>query len=215
MTSPKKAALLVLLASLAVSTVGTIQAQQRKTTTTNVPRYTPPPTPRPAPRPEPEPQNRPEYHSYNAPPENRSYNNVQPEIRPVQGENHPSATAFRPTVVNPVLARAMTYNTRPGGIHIDRGYFATHYGRAYGFHFNDPANCCVLRGSEWYFTWNGGWFGLMSPFPGQWAVGADYLYIDQGDDGNYYLYDAQFPDLAIQLTFVQNVGDDQADAEQD
>jgi hypothetical protein len=152
MTSPKKAALLVLLASLTVSSVGPIQAQQRKTTTTNVPRYTPPPAPRPAPRPEPEPQNRPEYRSYNAPPENRSYNNnnsVQPESRPGLGANHPNATAFRPTVITPALTRAMTYNSRPGGIRINPSYFATHYGRAYGFHFNDPANCCVLRGSEW------------------------------------------------------------------
>jgi hypothetical protein len=109
----------------------------------------------------------------------------------------------------------MSYNTRPGGIHIAPGYFATHYGRAYGFHFKDPANCCALRGGEWYFNWNGGWFGLMGQFPGEWAVGMDYLYIDQGDDGNYYLYDAQFPNVAIQLTFVQNIGDDQAGAEQD
>jgi hypothetical protein len=36
-----------------------------------------------------------------------------------------------------------------------------------------------------------------------------------GDDGNYYLYDAQFPNVAVQLTFVQNVGEDQAGADQD
>jgi hypothetical protein len=36
-----------------------------------------------------------------------------------------------------------------------------------------------------------------------------------GDDGNYYLYDASSPDSAVQLTFVQNVGDDQAGADDD
>ncbi len=213
MTSPKKVAFLVLLASLTVTSVAPIQAQQRRTTTTNFPTYTPPPAPRPAPRPQPEPVNRPEVHTYNPPPQNPLYNNP-PQNQPAPAVNHPNTTVFRPAVTTPALRRAMTYNTRPGSIRINPNYFATHYGRAYGFHFNNPANCCILRGNEWYFTWNGGWFGLLAPFPGGWAIGADYLYIDQGEDGNYYLYDAQFPDMAIQLTFVQNLGDDQAGDDQ-
>jgi hypothetical protein len=55
----------------------------------------------------------------------------------------------------------------------------------------------------------------MGPLPGNWGFQTDYLYIDIGDDGNYYLYDAQFPDAAVQLTFVQNIGDDQTGADQD
>ncbi len=31
-----------------------------------------------------------------------------------------------------------------------------------------------------------------------------------GQDGNYYLYNPQFPDVSVQLTFVQNVAGDQA-----
>jgi hypothetical protein len=118
------------------------------------------------------------------------------------------------------MSHAMTYNTRPGGIHINPDYFATHYGRAHGFHFTNYAGgpCigdCGFRvfGGEWYFDFNGGWFGIVGQLPGNWAFQADYLYIDIGDDGNYYLYDAQFPEVAVQLTFVQNIGDDQAGAE--
>ena len=48
---------------------------------------------------------------------------------------------------------------------------------------------------------------------GRWA--ASRPDIGMGDDGNYYLYDAQFPNVAVQLTFVQNVGEDQAGADQD
>ena len=114
----------------------------------------------------------------------------------------------------------MTYNTRPGGVHINPEYFDTHYGRAHTFHFTNYAGgpCigdCGLRvfGGEWYFDFNGGWFGIVGPLPGNWAFQTDYLYIDIGDDGNYYLYDAQFPEAAVQLTFVQNIGDDQAGAE--
>jgi hypothetical protein len=117
--------------------------------------------------------------------------------------------------------RAKTYNTRPGGVHIDPNYFANHFGYAHGFHFRNYAGgpCigdCGLRvfGGEWYFNGNGAWFGIMGQMPGNWAFQTDYLYIDMGDDGNYYLYDAQFPDVAVQLTFVQNIGDDQAGADQ-
>jgi hypothetical protein len=55
----------------------------------------------------------------------------------------------------------------------------------------------------------------MGPIPGNWALATDSLYVDVGDDGNYYLYDAQFPNVAVQLTFVQNIGDDQAADDQD
>jgi hypothetical protein len=209
MTSTTKVAFLVLLLSLTLSSASLIQAQQRRTTFTSMPSYTPPPAPRPAPRPEPKPENSLESHPYNASAENRSYNNVQPDSRAGLGVNHPNTTVFRPTAITPALRRAMTYNTLPGGIRINPSYFATHYGRAYGFRFNNPANCCVVRGNEWYFTMNGAWFGLMGQFPGDWDLGIDYLYIDLGDDGNYYLYDAKFPDVAIQLTFMQNIGDDQ------
>lgn len=153
-----------------------------------------------------EPEDRPEYNRRDASPENRSYNDARPESHP--------------TVMTPAMNRAMTYNTRPGGIRINPQYFATHYGHANGFHFLRYAGgaCigdCGLRlvGNEWYFDFNGGWFGVIGQFPGNWALQTDYLYIDIGDDGNYYLYDAQFPGVAIQLTFVQNIGDDQAGVE--
>jgi hypothetical protein len=160
--------------------------------------------------PEPEREDRPEYRPHEQQPENRSFNNVQPR----------STNVVRPAVVTPALSRAMTYNTRPGGIHIEPGYFAEHYGYAHGFHFTNYGggpcigNCgLIVFGEEWYFNWNGGWFGIMGQLPGNWALQSDYLYIGIGDDGNYYLYDAQFPDLAVQLTFVQNIGDDQAGAD--
>jgi len=109
---------------------------------------------------------------------------------------------------------ARTYNSRPGGVHINPGYFAAHYGHAHGFHCSSN---CDLRafGGERYFNVNGGWFGIIGQIPGNWAFQTDYLYIGIGDDGNYYLYDAQFPDVAVQLTFVQNIGDDQAGADED
>jgi hypothetical protein len=66
----------------------------------------------------------------------------------------------------------------------------------------------VLNG-ERYFGWNGATFGVITPIPAYWALGTDYLYVDIGDDGNYYLYDTQFPGLAVQVTFVQNPGEDQ------
>jgi len=143
---------------------------------------------------EPEPENRPAY---------RQHNNVRPDS-------------------TNVIRHAMTYNTRPGGVHINPEYFASHYGRSHGFHFNNYAggpcigDCglTVFRG-EWYFNWNGGWFGIMGQMPENWGFQTDYLYIDIGDDGNYYLYDAQFPDLSVQLTFVENIGDDQAGAGED
>jgi hypothetical protein len=170
----------------------------------------------------PEPENRSQYVPHNVAPENRPYSNVQPERRLNLGANHPNTTVLKPTVITPAMRHAMTYNNRPGGVHINPAYFATHYGPSHGFHFaNYAGGACIgdcglrLFGGEWYFNWNGGWFGLMGPMPGNWGFQTDYLYIDIGDDGNYYLYDAQFPDMAVQLTFVQNLGDDQAGADQD
>ncbi len=137
------------------------------------------------------------------------------------GANHSNVTVVRPEVVTPVMRRAMAYNTRPGGVHINPEYFASHYGLAHGFHFvRYTGGPCIgdcgltLFGGEWYFSWNGGWFGLTAPMPAYWGFQTDCLYIDIGDDGNYYLYDAKYPDTAVQLTFVQNVGDDQAGVDQ-
>lgn len=162
----------------------------------------------PAPR-----TNRQEYTERSASPENHPYNNTQAENRPNLGANRPNTTTVRPASVTPAMRRAMTYNTRPGGIHVNPDYFAVHYGPDHRFRYTD----CGIRvfGAEWYFSFNGGWFGIMGEMPGNWAPGSDYLYIDIGDDGNYYLYDTQYPDMAIQLTFVQNPGDDQAGAEED
>jgi hypothetical protein len=234
MTSHKKVAYLILLSSLTVSSVPAIHAQLRTTTTT--PKYTPPPAPRQVSRPEPEPQQRrpepepeqrriePETRQQYTPrdvqPENRPYNNAQSESRPDPSLRHTNVNVVRPQVVTPALRHAMTYNTRPNGVHILPDYFAGHFGATHGFHFIGWGPGCPTCGftpfhGEWYFNWNGANFGLMGQIPGNWALATDYLYVDIGDDGNYYLYDTQFPDLAVQLTFVQNLGDDQAGADQD
>jgi hypothetical protein len=114
----------------------------------------------------------------------------------------------------------MTYNTRPNGAHLHPQYFADHFGSAHSFHFDGWGPGCptcgfTLLSGEFYFHLNGANFGVIGPIPGNWGLATDYLYVDVGDDGNYYLYDAQFPDLAVQLTFVQNIGDDQAGADED
>jgi hypothetical protein len=227
MTSHKNAAYLILLLTLTVSSVAPIQAQQKWTTTTPRQSYTPPPAPRPVFRPEPqpeqrriEPETRQEYVPRNVQPENRPYNNFQPEGRPDPGLRHPNVNVDRPQVVTPVLRHAMSYNTRPNGVHISPDYFAGHFGSAHGFHVNGWGPGCPTCGfmqfnGEWYFNWNGANFGVMGQIPGNWGLATDYLYVDIGDDGNYYLYDTQFPDVAVQLTFVQNLGDDQAGADQD
>jgi hypothetical protein len=163
-----------------------------------------------------------EYHAPVVAPEIHPYVPAQ-IVRPTNlGANHPNATVARPTVITPLMRHAMTYNKRPGGVHITPDFFASHYGPAHGFHFTNYAggpcigNCDLKQfGTEWYFNWNGGWFGIMGQMPGYWGFETDYLYIDIGDDGNYYLYDTRFPDVAVQLTFVQNIGDDQAGASQD
>jgi hypothetical protein len=192
----------------------TLASPQYSRVQVQVPRYTPPPMPRPQYTP---PAPRPQY----TPPTPRPAPQPASQYRsePVPSEH---TTVFRSTVNNPALRHAMTYNTRPGGVHINPEYFATHYGRAHGFHFTSYAGgpCigdCGLRvfGGEWYFNCNGGWFGIIGQMPVNWAFQTDDLYIDIGDDGNYYLYDSQFPDAAVQLTFVQNIGDDQAGADQE
>jgi hypothetical protein len=111
------------------------------------------------------------------------------------------------------MRRAMANHTRSGGAHINPEYFAAHYGYTHGFHFTDCGR--TVFGGELYFNWNGAWFGIMGQLPGNWAFQTDYLYIGIGDDGNYYLFDAQFPNVAVQLAFVQNIGEDQAGADQD
>jgi len=47
-----------------------------------------------------------------------------------------------------------------------------------------------------YFNFNGGWFGMTSPIPGNWTI-RDFLYVGMGQDGNYYLYNPQFPDVSV------------------
>jgi hypothetical protein len=135
---------------------------------------------------------------------------AQRENRPNLDANHPNTTVVRQSVASPAMRRAMTYNNRHG-IHIDPAYFATHYGREHVFRFpRYSGRVCIgdcgfiVFGEELYFNLNGGWFGIIGPTPGNWAFQTDDLYIDIGDDGNYYLYDAQFPGVAVQLTFVQN-----------
>ena len=127
-----------------------------------------------------------EYRQSNVAPESRSYNNVG-ENRPNIGANHANG----------------------GGVHINPEYFASHYGSDHRFHFGG----CDRRlfGGEWYFYWNGGWFGIMGALPEAWG---DDFYIGMGSDGNYYLFDSEIPAFAVQLTFVQDIGDDQAGAEE-
>jgi hypothetical protein len=226
MTSLKTVAYVILISSFSAGSMAPIQAQSRPTTNSTK-TYTPPPAPRQVYHPEPQPQPRrvePQSRQENTPrtvqPENRAYNNSQAESRPAPAPRQPNVNVVRPQVVTPTLRHAMNYNSRPNGVHIQPEYFASHFGRTHGFHFDGWGPGCPTCGfmqfnGEWYFNWNGGNFGLMGQTPANWALATDYLYVDMGDDGNYYLYDAQDPNVAVQLTFVQNLGDDQAGAEQD
>jgi hypothetical protein len=227
MKSTKKAAHFVLFASVTLSCVAPTHAQRRMTNFP-MPSYTPPRT---APRPEPVQQPRFPQAEHRVPEQRpstgrtgllQSENGAQRENRPNLGSSHPNTTVVRPMMITPAIRHAMTYNTRPGGIRIRSEYFSAHYGRQHGFHFTRYAggpcigDCgLVAFGSEWYFNFNGGWFGIIGQLPGNWGFQSDDLYIDIGDDGNYYLYDAAFPDTAVQLTFVQTVGEDQAGAGDD
>jgi hypothetical protein len=127
------------------------------------------------------------------------------------GANHPGTRVVTPPE-SPAFRRARVYNTRFNGQHISPDYFAANFGSSHEFHF--PAASppyFVLYQGEWYCQVNGVTFGVMGVVPPAWNVAYDNLHIDIGDDGNYYLYDTNQPDLAIQLTFVQAKGDDQAD----
>jgi hypothetical protein len=128
------------------------------------------------------------------------------------GQNHASSRIMLPSDT-PQFRRARIYNTRPGGRVILPEYFGTHFGSAYPFHFTPAADGNVFRNynGENYFATNGCTFGVMGAIPNGWNIFVDNLYIDVGDDGNYYLYDSAYPDFTVQLTFVDTVGDDQAD----
>jgi hypothetical protein len=128
------------------------------------------------------------------------------------GQNHASSRIILPSDT-PQFRRARIYNTRPGGRVILPEYFGTHFGSAYSFHFTPAADGNVFRSynGENYFATNGCTFGVMGAIPTGWNIFVDNLYIDVGDDGNYYLYDSAYPDFTVQLTFVDAVGDDQAD----
>jgi hypothetical protein len=126
---------------------------------------------------------------------------IQPQPRQFQPRQTNNATPANR------LRHAATYNSRPEGVHINPDYFASHYGNAHPFHFSDDPFRQI--GGELYFNFNGGWFGVIGTVPGNWGLQADSFYVGLGEDGNYYLYNARFPDMALQLTFVENPGDDQ------
>jgi hypothetical protein len=130
-------------------------------------------------------------------------------------ETHRGFTAVRPAVVTPAMTNAMRYNqVRPDGTwhwRLFPAYTAAVFGSSHTWHF---ANGFVVVGGESYF-WlpglNGAgrvWFGILGPFPDNWLL-TDPLYLDFGDDGNYYLYDALYPGIAIPLSAGDNAGDDQ------
>jgi hypothetical protein len=221
---------LLTVLALTLTASGSMQAQIHRTTV-----YTPvynPPAPRPAPRvnstpeprrietrPESRLESRPEVRN-NAPqtmqPQYPAGNGSQNQGRSSLGANHANATVAQPAVMTPALKRATLYNSRPSRPRISPDYFAANYGPKNGFHFNGSSPSCPTCGmaqvnGESYFNWNGGNFGILGQTPANWALGSDYLYIDIGDDGNYYLYDAQYPDIAVQLTFVHEPGADQLD----
>jgi hypothetical protein len=127
------------------------------------------------------------------------------------GANHPGTGVVTPTDT-PAFRRARVYNTRINGVHVSPEYFATNFGMNHQFHFPSAGPpYFVLYQGEWYCQVNGTTFGVMGALPAAWNVAMENLYIDIGDDGNYYLYDTNQPNIAIQLTFVQAKGDDQAD----
>jgi len=127
------------------------------------------------------------------------------------GANHPGTRIILPDET-PAFRRARVYNTRNNGLHITPEYFAANFGVSHPVHFPSTGSPYFVpyRG-EWYCQVNGAYFGVMGPLPNAWNTAIDNLYIDIGDDGNYYLYDSAQPDFAIQLTYVQRMGDDQAD----
>lgn len=111
----------------------------------------------------------------------------------------------------PVARPVITYYSSPGVMRIHPSYFAANFGRIHWFHM--PASLTVFRG-ETYFNWHGAWFGISGVVPPYWSLRADSLFIDLGADGNYYLYNARFPERPVMLTYVENVGDDQTTPDQ-
>lgn len=200
------------------------------------PVYRAPETPRPEPRVE-HYDNTPRQNNVpmnNSPSNNFSSNNAPSndggQSRPSVGnsqipafarmEPHSNFSVVRPAAVPRFMARAMTYNRRHA-IFVRNDYFVANYGAAHAFHINFFTEHGVsvfnpdFMAQEPYFQFGGFWFGLLGPIPTNWRLALDNLYIDVGDDGNYYLYDAAFPGLAIQLSAGVNIGDDQADNYQD
>jgi hypothetical protein len=213
MTSQKRVAHLILLSTLAVSATLPVHAQRWNSNTRQT--YTPPPAPRPVMRPEPQQQYQTETRQV-----------YQPRVQQDTRQSY-TPRSFTPEThqQNSRVETSHDSDVRHPSVNVSRSvrinpdYFASHYGREHGFHFNGWGPGCptcgfTLVNSRWYFNWNGGYFHVLNPFPSSWALASDYLYIDIGDDGNYYLYDAQFPGVAVQLTFVQNPADDQDDQDQ-
>jgi hypothetical protein len=131
-------------------------------------------------------------------------------------ESHSGFTAVRPAVITPGIANAMRYNQiRPDGSYRWRlfpAYTEAMFGQSHTFAITGGF---VVVGGEGYF-WLPGlpgngpvWFGVLGPIPDNWVLVSDPLYVDQGDDGNYYLYDALYPGLAIPISAGNNAGDDQ------
>jgi hypothetical protein len=144
-------------------------------------------------------------------------------------ENHGDHfTVVRPAQVTATIHRAMRYNqVRADGSYrwrVNDKYIADRFGSSNRFHihgsdwvnFGSPFNYGLSYAPEAYFQLPGSalfppmWFGVLGPFPSNWMLGTDDLYVVVGDDGNYYLCDAAYPDVEIQVAAVANVGDDQS-----
>jgi len=144
-------------------------------------------------------------------------------------ENHDGHfTVVRPAEVTPAIHRSMRYNeVRADGSYrwrLNNGYIADRLGSTNWFHihgtdwvsFGSPINFGLSYAPEAYFQIPGStifppmWFGVLGPFPSNWMLGTDHLYVVVGDDGNYYLCDAAYPGVEIQVAAVANVGDDQS-----
>lgn len=240
MKSSKKAAYFFLFASMTLGSVTPIHAQRR--TNFPMPRYTPPPAPRPEPVQQPrysQPENRVQEHRQTEntqSADNRQVRHEEPArqvtTQPVNVgsshvqtgtalEAHRGFTAVRPAVISPALGHAMHYNQiRSDGSwrwRLVSAYTSATFGPAHTFRFT---SAFAVVGGENYF-WlpglNGNglvWFGILGPLPDNWMA-TDLFYVDFGDDGNYYLYDALNPGVAIPLSAADNAGDDQAAADDD
>ena len=144
-------------------------------------------------------------------------------------ENHSGHfTAVRPGQVTPAIHRAMRYNqVRADGSsrwRVNDRYIADRFGISNRFHvhgndwvyFGSPFNYGLSYAPEAYFQLPGSalfppiWFGVLGPFPSNWMLATDDLYVVVGDDGNYYMCDAAYPDVEVQVAAMANVGDDQS-----